>query len=296
MMRRASRFLVLLVLLISLSGCGVRTVYNNLEWLTVRWVNQQVSLDREQEDMLRSWLGEQLAWHCATQLPVYRELVEAIRLDVVSGNMDREQLARHGQTMAELGRLLTERSIPILIELAASLNDEQVVQVLEAFEERTEEVRVSVEEKSLQQLAEQRLAGMERSLRRFMGRSNRAQRERLALWAESLTATESYQLRQRLYWQERLAIALDRRDEREALAAEVTALMRPESAWSDEYRAVMEHNRALTLAALEDVISQADARHINRVSARLSGLADDFERLSCPGVPPPTLLADARSG
>lgn len=295
-MRLIARCLSLLCLLLVLSGCGVRTAYNNLDWLTVRWVNQQVSLDGEQEALLRSWLDEQLAWHCATQLPLYQALVEQIHLDLISGHLDQGRLAMHGQSMAEMGRALTERMIPLLVDLAATLSDDQVMQVLEAFEESTDEVRVSVEEKSPEELAEQRLASMERTLRRFMGRSNREQRERLAIWASSVTATESYQLRQRLYWQDRLRLALDRRHDQEFLAEEMAALMRPESAWSDDYRFVMEGNRVLTLAALEDVIIEADQRHINRLAARLSSLRVDFQRLSCAGEHPPTLLADARSG
>jgi len=285
------RYFALVLLLLGLSGCGVRTAYNNLDWLTVRWVNQQVNLDREQEAMLRTWLDEQLRWHCATQLADYQDLVEVIRLDLLSGRLDRDRMGEHGQAIAELGRTLTERSLPILIGLAASLDDGQVEQVLAAFDERTDKVRVSVEETSLEELAEERLASMERTLRRFMGRTNADQRRRLEVWAHSVTATEPYQLRQRLYWQDRLAIALDRRHDREFLGAEMTALMRPESAWPDDYRAVMETNRVLTLAALEEVIAQADTRHINRMSARLSSLRSDFQRLSCEGETVPALLA-----
>ena len=295
-MTRLLRPLFLMLLLAALSGCGVRTAYNNLDWLTVRWVNQQVALDREQETMLRDWLEAQLVWHCATQLPLYQALVEEIRHDLLTNNLNQDRLTNHGQTMAELGRTLTERSLPLLVQMAATLNDEQVNALLGAFDERTEEVRVSVEEKSLEQLAEERLAAMERTLRRFMGRSNRPQRERLGVWADSVTATESYQLQQRLYWQDRLKKALERRDEQDVLAEEIAALMRPESAWSEQYRQVMEGNRILTLAALEDVIAVADSRHINRLSARLTGLINDFQRLRCDGDTPPTLLAGASSG
>lgn len=295
-MRPIARCFSILCLLVVLSGCGVRTAYNNLDWLTVRWVNQQVSLNGDQEARLRSWLDEQLAWHCATQLPLYQALVEQLHLDLISGKLDQARLASHGQTIADLGRALTERMIPLLLDLASSLSDDQVVQVMTAFDESTEEVRVRVEEKSPEELAAERLASMERTLRRFMGRSNREQRERLAIWAGSVTATESYQLRQRLYWQERLSSALDRRRDQDFLATEMAALMRPESAWSEGYRLVMEGNRLLTLAALEDVIAVAEQRHINRLAARLSNLRSDFQRLSCAGDNPPTLLAEARSG
>ncbi len=292
-MRIVARSFLLLLLGISLSGCGVRTAYNNLDWLTVRWVNQQVSLDREQEAMLRAWLDEELSWHCATQLASYHGLLEQMRVDLLAGRLDAERLAEYGAAIAVFGRTLTERSLAMLTELAASLDDGQVQQVLAAFDERTEEVRVRVEEKTSEDLAEDRLASMERSLRRLMGRTNAAQTERLSLWAESVTATEPYHLAQRRYWRGRLAAALERRDDPDFLAEEIAALMRPESAWSAEYQAAMESNRALTLAALEDVIQLSDSRHINRMVARLTSLRDDFRRLSCEGEAPSALLAGA---
>lgn len=287
--------MVLLLLGITLSACGVRTAYNNLDWLTVRWVNQQVSLDRDQETMLRAWLDQELSWHCATQLGSYHGLIEQMRLDLLAGRLDAARLAEYGQAIAVFGRTLTERSLPMLTELAASLSDEQVQQTLAAFEHRTERVRVRVEEYSIDELAEDRLASMERSLRRIMGRSNAAQRQRLQVWSQSVTATEPYHLAQRQYWQERLAVALKRRDDSDFLSRELAALMRPESAWSEDYQNAMTSNRALTLAALEDIIKLADTRHINRMTARLTSLRDDFRRLSCEGDPAPALLAGARS-
>ena len=295
---RPSCLMLLLALMLcaSLSGCGVRTAYNNLDGLAVRWVNQQVRLERNQEALLRAWLVEELAWHCATQLASYQALVEQIHLDLLAGRLDQHRMAEHGEVMARHGRTLTERSLPMLTELAASLNDAQVEQVLAAFDQRTEQVRTRLEEHSSEDLAADRLAGMERSLRRLMGRSNAAQRQRLSVWAHAITPTEHHHLQQRLYWQGRLAVALEQRHDREQLGAEIAALMRPESAWSEDYRAAMEANRRLTLATLEDMLALADTRHINRMAARLSGLKEDFRRLSCPSDTPPTLLAAAASG
>ncbi|TVS11897.1 MAG: hypothetical protein EA419_06695 [Wenzhouxiangella sp.] len=282
-------------MLAGLSGCGVRTAYNNLDWLTVRWVNQQVTLNGDQRQMLREFLDEQLVWHCATQLPGYQAWIDEIRMDLLAYRLDRDRLADHGRTAAGFGRVLSERSIPILVDLAASLDDDQVEEVLAAFAEGTEEVRVAVEEKTPEELSADRLESMERALRRTMGRTNSAQQQRLQSWAASVTATQPHHLRQRIYWQDRLATALERRDDRSFLEGEMAAFLRPESAWSDEYRAIMENNRGLTLDALEEVLELADQRHLNRLSARLHGLKRDIERLSCEGEAPPELLAAADS-
>ncbi len=294
-MKRFLRAITLIALLLALSGCGVRTAYNNLDWLTQRWVNQQVDLHADQRERLGQLLEELLDWHCATQLPEYQGWIEEVRMDLLAWRLDRDRMAWHGETMVGFGRVMTDRLLPALVELAASLDDDQVEQLLAAFDERTDEVRQAVETASLDELADERLASMERNLRRAMGRMNRDQRERLAVWTHSVTATEPYQLRQRLYWQERLAETLARRSDRLFLTTELTALLQPASAWSDDYRQVMEGNRELTLAALDDVLRLADERHRTRLSARLYRLQRDFERLSCRGEAPPELLAAADS-
>lgn len=290
-MKQIAAMLFVLLSVLSLSACSVRTAYNNFDRLTLRWVNQQVSLDAPQQQLLRDFLAEELDWHCATQLTDYQAWIEQLRMDVLAERLDQARLAEHGQSVAQFGRILSDRTLPILVDLAASLDDDQVEQLLAAVAERTEKIRVTVEYTTQEELATKRLESMERSLRRLMGRSNRAQQERLATWAHSITATQSYQLNQRLYWHGRLAAALERRDEREILAAEIADLLRPQSAWPDAYRAVMEGNRRLTLDALEDVLRLADQRQVNRISARLSGLRSDFQRLSCEGTAPPELLA-----
>ena len=290
-MNFVARICLLLLLALGLSACGVRTAYNNLDWLTVRWVNQQVSLDDDQEQVLRSWLDDQLGWHCATELAAYTDWIEQLRLDVLRGQLDQQQLAAHGQILADFGRRLSLRTLPVMTDLAASLSDEQVTQLMAELDERTDKLRERVELFSPEELAERRLQSMQRSLTRLMGRTNNAQNQRLEAWAHALTPTETYQLAQRHYWRDRLAGALDQREDPVLLETTLADLLSPETAWPDEYRAAMETNRGITLAALEEIIALADQRHLNRMSARLSSLKRDFERLSCSGETPEGWIA-----
>ena len=294
-MNRYLRTLCLLAVVLSLSGCGTRTAYNNLDWLTQRWVNQQVDLHDWQREQLDEMLEAQLAWHCATQLADYQAWIEEVRMDLLAGRLDRGRIEAHGETMAGFARALADQLQPALVELAAGLDDDQVEQLISAFGERIEAFRESVADTSEQDLVEERLARMERGLRRLMGRPNAAQRERLADWSESVVPTEDYQLQQRLYWQERIGGALARRDNREFLSAEIGAFLQPDAVWSDEYRHAIESNRELTLDALEDVLRLANDRQRTRLSTRLYRLQRDFGRLSCEGEAPPELLAAAGS-
>lgn len=289
-MSSVRNLIALSLLLVLLAGCSTRLAYNNLDWLTVRWVNQQVSLDGSQRTLLRDLIEEQQLWHCATQLDDYQDWIEQVRLDLLAQRLDQQRLSDHGDRLAAFARALADRLQPVLVELAVSLDDEQVDQVLLALDERIEKLREEIGTRSDEQWAIDRVEGLERRLRRVMGAINPAQRARLERWASELTATHAYQLAQRLYWRDRIAGALARRDDRAFLDQEISALLAPDAVWPEAYRQAIESNRQLTLEALEEVVVMTEPAQRDKISARLSRLKNDFQRLSCEGEAPPALI------
>jgi len=284
----------LVLVLTSLAGCSTRLAYDNVDWFTVRWIDQQVSLDEAQRTLLRDVIEAQQLWHCATQLDDYRAWIERARLDLLADRLDQQRLAEHGERLAEFGRTLAQRMRPVLVELATSLDDEQVEEVLSSLDERIAELRDEVERNSTDHWAQERAEGMERGLRRFMGRINKPQRDRLERWARELEPTHTYQLAQRLYWRDRIAGALARRNDRAFLEQEIAALLEPSSAWPEGYRQAIEANRGRTLAALEEVFALLEPNQRTRLSSRLSRLGSDFESLSCEDEAPLAKLSVSR--
>ncbi|NGX16543.1 DUF6279 family lipoprotein [Wenzhouxiangella sp. XN24] len=288
------RVLLLVLGLTLFVGCSTRLAYDNLDWFTVRWVDQQVSLDEAQRTLLRDVIEAQQLWHCATQLDDYQAWIEEARLDLLADRLDQQRLAEHGERLAEFGRTLAQRIQPVLVELATSLDDQQVEEVLSSLDDRIAELRDEIESDSTDQWAQQRAEGMERGLRRFMGRINAPQRDRLERWARELEPTRTYQLAQRVYWRDRIAGALARRDDRAFLEQEVAALLEPSSVWPESYRQAIEANRGRTLAALEEVFALMEPKQRARLSSRLVRLGNDFERLSCEGEAPLAKLSVSR--
>jgi len=295
-MNLLGKLVVLSLLLLVSAGCSTRIAYNNLDWLTVRWVDRQVALDKDQRTLLRELIEEQQQWHCATQLEPYQTWIEQLRLDLLSGQLDRQRLAEHGERIAGFGRALAARIRPIVVELAASLDEQQVKQVLRELDERNDKLREEITDRSAEQWADDRVEGMERRLRRIMGAINADQQDLLQRWADELHPTHDQQLAQRLYWRDRIGKALAQRDHHQFLDSEISALLDPASAWPDDYRRVLEANRRLTLDALENLVLVANPDQTSRFSARLTRLKRDFERLSCQGETPAGLLAATDSG
>ncbi len=273
-------FLVALLALV-LAGCGVRSAYNNLDWLMMRWINNQLSLTSEQELAVRTALDEKLEWHCSTQLPLYVDFLRALERDVAAEAIDVETLGGHGERVAEFGRELALRARPDIIEFLAGLNDGQIDDLRESYSERNEEIiSESIEVSDAERQANQ-VRGMERGMRRFAGRPSAVQRERLEQWASELKPTAELSLEQRKAWQQEFFDALAMRADNGAFEPRMTALLEPGSTWSDEFRQRMEYNRERTLEAIADINALATPRQANRLRSRLDSLASDFERLTC---------------
>ena len=280
-MKPASKILIVVLLALIVAGCGVRSAYNNLDWLMMRWINNQVSLDAEQELAVRTALDEKLLWHCSSQLPQYVSFLRAVDSDVADEAINVEVLRGHGEQLAAFGRELAERAQPDIVEFLASLNDEQIVALRASFDERNEEIiEESIEVTAAERQANQ-VQAMERGMRRFSGRPSMLQRERLKQWAAELKSTAEMSLEQRLAWQDEFFDALALRSDNGAFESRMQALLEPGATWSDEFRQRMEYNRERTLEAIVDVHALSSPRQISRLRSRLDSLASDFERLIC---------------
>jgi hypothetical protein len=280
--RQVIKLLMLSVLLIAVTaGCAVRLAYNNLDWLTIRWVNQQVNLDGQQERQLRTALGETLEWHCATQLPEYASLLRDIETALNNNAIDASTLEAYGAIISAWGNDILERSRPSIVDLLATLDSDQIAFIAERFEEENKTLRQRIAEPDQQAWVDERARNAARSVRRAMGSSNGLQRQRIMEWAQQMQPIEAHQLAQSLVWQQRFLAVLEGDRQRPAFDESIGNLFEPGADWSDEFRALMTRNRALTLDMMVDVLELADDRQRERLNRRLQSFARDFERLSC---------------
>ncbi len=280
-MARLARLIFIVVLALVLSACGVRSAYNNLDWLTMRWLNDQVSLNTKQQLAARQALAEKLSWHCASELPQYAEFLQRIEADVATDQFTVARLTEHGEQLATFARRLAAGARPAITDLLASMDDDQVEELLKSFRDGNEEYREQTVEISVEQRRQDQAEGMIRGMRRFAGRPTAQQRERMGQWAAELQPTAQLNLAQRERWQARFGETLQLRHDRPEFDQRMETLLTPGSGWSDEYRTIMEYNRNRTLEALVDLHNLAPERQLNRFRSRLDGLASDFERLSC---------------
>lgn len=275
------RLLAVSLLAALLAGCGVKTAYNNADWLLMRWVDNRVSLTDAQERELRVSIEAILAWHCDSELPEYAAFLQQVDADVVAGRIDENTLEAYGERVSDFGRRLLERIRPSLIDLLASLDDEQVAELVASFEERNLELAEEAETYAEAAAVTERAEGMEKGMRRFSGRLTDKQRGRLRSWAAGLHETAGMALKQRLQWQAEFHRAMDLRRDRDRFEAAMVELLQPGRFTSETLEQRRAHNRARTIETVVDIHGMAPAHQIERLRDNLTDFSDDLQQLSC---------------
>ena len=277
------RVLLLLLAAASLSGCGVRMLYHQLDWLIPWQLQGYVTLDSSQRLELEVLVEDRLDWHCRTQLPRYAEWLRAVEHDLRNETVGPQWLAERAD---DAGVFWNELMRPLSHDVAAVLGDTSDAQIDELFrnlDARTRDQMNAFVNREDHVLIQERAERLEQRLRRWFGRMNADQRARIQAWSEDLGLFAHEWLENRGRWQAQLRHALDESERRpESLQPALERLMvHPEQTWSPDYVERLERQRKATWLLLADLYQTSSERQRNRLISRAGSLVRDFERLSC---------------
>ena len=83
---RLGRWLIIGSALLALAACSaVRVAYDNGPSLAGLWLDRWLDLDRQQEAALEPALQRWFEWHRASELPVYAERPERLKMKIYDG-------------------------------------------------------------------------------------------------------------------------------------------------------------------------------------------------------------------
>lgn len=273
---------MLLLAALLLSACSARVFfYNRLDFLIPWYIEGYVPLDRDQEDRLEALLDPVLAWHRREELPRYAALVDEAR-----------QLTAVDPALPDVTRLvadfeaawyrLRDQALEALIGLADTLSEDQVEAFIAELEERQAEYEAEYLPRTDEEYREDALERLEDSLGDYLGRLDDAQEQRLAAAVEELRRIDGDWLAVRAAWVDRLAVLLAREPGWED---RLRASVRDWEAWVPEsYIAGTNHNSAVVLSAVTDVLALRSERQQARLERELAALARDLDKLMVPST------------
>lgn len=272
--------MLVLSVVILLSGCAVKFVYNQLDWLIPWYLDDYVSLNSSQEKLFEERLQQYLEWHRKEQLPVYADFLEWMAESSKDGlsltEIDEFQ-SRSEQFSAEL---LT-RLAPALLDILASLDDQQVMQLMRNLQQENEKYAEKYVETSAKKQRYRRVKEVRKFIERWTGTLDDEQMLLIRNWSQKYELMGQEFLQSRENWQRQLGNILQRRKQRDYFDQSLTELFsNPAASRSDQYQKIFKANEVLLKRLYLQLDQSLTKSQRGRMVRKFNDYAADFRELS----------------
>jgi len=275
--RRALLGFVLLVAI--LSGCSAtQFIYNRVDIL-IRWyLDDYVSLDRDQQARFTTRLDALLEWHRLEELPVYVVLLDDA-LVILDNGVSLDATRAMAARIESAAIRLQDRFLELLLSTGEDLTPAQragFIETLWAKQEEFEADRLARDDAAYRDDLEARF---DKQLRRYLGPLTDEQKSRLRQGVAAMTRLDHYWLQDRRVWISALSEIL--LSDEPSWVEPVRALIASRNeALLPEYRDGIDHNGEVILQLSRDVLLLRSDKQDKKLRARLTALRDDLAALS----------------
>jgi hypothetical protein len=260
--------LLALLLLLTMTGCGLKTSYRYMDWLVAWSVDDYVQWTKPQQRHFDRRLAELLHWHQATQLSNYSDFLSRFKQQVKQP-LSTEKLQPYWQQLAGFWRQLMGKSAPDIAFMLASLDDRQFAELEANLNERQAEHQQKYAPSKANELQAKRIKKTQRLLRRFIGKLNPQQQALISSWHQDREQATAQWLRNRQAWTEQLIDAMHFR-QAELFDSKIKQLfVYPEQLWDADYARQAESNLAAALQLVVSLQVSLTAQQHSKLAAEL---------------------------
>jgi hypothetical protein len=211
-LRTRAPLIITLILLIS--ACSFKTLYNRLDYMIPSYVEGMVSLDDVLEEKVEKRAEGLISWHRNTQLVQYADLLRTFQQDIESP-LDRQRVLQHITTMQQLWESLENEINEEMAELLPLLNAEQREELFDSIEDKNEDfydeyVDIDDDER-IEQFTDTTVDNFES----WLGYITTAQETAIEQAMPGLANSAALRLEQRRLWQSSIRQILDSTDSKE---------------------------------------------------------------------------------
>jgi hypothetical protein len=279
--------IISICLLFLLTGCGPRLVYPHLDWLIPFYVNDYISLNREQDSMLEKRLLQVLDWHCRTQLPAYAQSLRALAqdLDNPSQPFSYQKFEYYSDQFLAHWRELLKNIGPELADILATASDEQIAELFRNLERRIIEYKSEYVDISLEKLEKKRKARMAKDLGHWVSRLKKEQTQMASDWSDQILpmAADGLSFREAALTEFQNLFA-GRRQNPHFKVTFVSLLDNLDQLRAPEYQQKIDYNTDLTFKLLMGIERSLSTTQRKYLLQKIFSLAADFDKLSCDPV------------
>jgi hypothetical protein len=274
------RLLLVSALVLLASGCAVRFVYNQLDWLVPWYLDDYIALEGPQKQLFESRLDAYLQWHRREQLPLYAEFLEDVAGRAKRG-LKPSDIATIQRRTEELAQAMVIQLQPDMIELFAMASDKQVEKLFRKFAEDDARFRKEYLEVSAREQRRQRAKEALLYVERWTGSLRKEQRKMIDDWSQSYELMAEELLETRTAWQQEFRRILDMRQDRPAYEAAFKQLLaNPTFGRSDALQQKYDRNEQAVIALYLQLDHSLSPDQRTRMVKKLRSYADDFRHLA----------------
>lgn len=281
--RRGVRLVAWCLLLLALTGCSAtQFIYNRVDIL-VRWyLDDYVSLDRDQRAQFDERLDAFLEWHRREELPEYVVLLDDA-LTILDDGVPLGATRDMADRIERAAIRFQDPFLEFLLSTGEDLRPEQRAEFIANMMAKQEEFEADRLARSDDEYREDLEKRFDKQLSRYMGRLTTAQTERIEAGVGDMTRLDRFWLEDRRVWIEALSTIL--------LTAEsnwpeqVRALIAGrEDALLPAYREGIDHNGEVILQLSRNVLVSRTEKQDRKLRGKLLALRDDLAALASQGA------------
>lgn len=268
-----------MLLVATLSGCSAtQLIYNRVDIL-IRWyLDDYVTLDRDQQARFNTRLDALLEWHRLEELPQYVVLLDDA-LTILDDGVPLESTRAMAARIESAAIRLQDPFLELLLNTGEDLSSVQrtgFIEVLLAKQEELEADRLARDDAEYRDDLGRRF---DKQLSRYLGPLTDEQASRLEQGVAAMTRLDHFWLQDRRVWIAALSEILlgdepDWADQVRALIAGRDEALLP------DYREGIDHNGEVILQLSRDVLLLRSDKQDKKLRARLTALRDDLAALS----------------
>ena len=271
-----ARLAAVLLALLLLAGCGNTFLYNRLDWLIGWYVDDYVELSRAQEKVFQQRLRPVLDWHRREELALYAALLQQIEADSAAP-LDADTVRDWSRQLLLALERIEARLWPLIHEIGADLDQEQMAGLLENIRARQRELEEEYLTRTDEEYAEDNFDRLSENLRDFLGPLGAAQEAQIARAAQAMRRLDQAWLEERRLWLKTLQ-RLSAREPGWQAALQAAWAQRKERR-TPRYHAHRRHNMDIIHALVADVLNARSERQDRHLQRELDSLRDDLQTL-----------------
>jgi len=274
-------FLIFFATTILFTACSSnKLAYNNLDRIIPWYVDDYVSLNKDQKQLLRTFLNEKLSWHRKTQLPQYVQILNAISLDL-DKPLTHPQIAAYYADYNRLWNQIIAELVPDIATILSSASETQINQLLMSLRSQNEDLRQQYILPARRDVVELRARATMDQLEHWIKYLTPEQEKSILAWSENLLAVNEQWMYYRLLWQQSFKLALQHRQqgaEFEKLLAQL--FLQPDQFWSPLYTIAVRENESRTIDLYVSLFSSLKPDQKRYFLHKLEALRNDLQQLT----------------